>query len=159
MEKNVMESIWADGIPANIEEKDVMTGVDNLTLCTKFYVEKILSKLGGQIENINVNPKSFPNIMFVKNGKKYGICIVPCIFPYFSFMVDKVRISFVNESLKHDVIPVMTCILMASYDKARADKQVLLKGDLFNLRHLGNYLLNNEEKLMLTPNDLNYNFE
>ena len=159
MENKELESIWADGVPSKVSEQDVMKQEDNLLLCIRFFVEQVLSKDGGVILNINPNVKTYPNIIYEKNNKKYGICIVPCIYPYFSFMIDKLRISFVNESVKHNIIPVMSCVLMASYDKQRADKQLLLKGDLFNLRHIGNYLLNNDEKIMLTPNDLTYIFE
>ena len=93
-ENQVLESIWADGIPANIKKEDVMLPIDILKLCIKFTVEQILLtndyKIIGVIEDLH----NFPNVTAEKDGKRYGIVVLPEIYPHFGGVPKDFRLQF-----------------------------------------------------------------
>ena len=151
-----LESIWADGIPAKINKEDIMVPADILKLCIRFTIEQILIpneyKIVGIIEDLN----NFPNITAEKEGKKYGLVVLPEIYPHFGSVPADFRIKFVNACNEHDVIPVLCPVLIHSQDKERAEKSILLKGDVFRLADVGQLILNNEETQEITPQTLTF---
>lgn len=156
MNNQELESIWADGVPAKINKEDVMVPLDILKLCMRFTVEQILLpneyKIVGVLEDLN----NFPNITAEKDGKKYGLVVLPEIYPHFGSVPSDFRIQFVNACKEHDVIPVLCPILIHSHDKERAEKSILLKGDVFRLGNIGQLILNNEETQEINPKTLTF---
>ena len=156
MNNQELESIWADGIPAKINPEDLMKPEDILKLCIRFTLEKILTSKGYKIVGIIDQLDKFPHITAEKDGSKYGIVVLPEIFPRFGSVVDDFRIKFVNASKEHNIIPVLCPVLIHSVDKARAEKSVMLKGDVFNCLNIGQIILNNEPKQEITPQTLTF---
>ena len=156
MNKEVLESIWADGVPAKINKEDIMVPADILKLCIRFTIEQILVpneyKIVGIIEDLN----NFPNITAEKDGKKYGLVVLPEIYPHFGGVPTDFRVKFVNACNEHDVVPVLCPVLIHSQDKERAEKSILLKGDVFRLANIGQLILNNEETQEITPQTLTF---
>ena len=158
MNNQQMESIWADGVPAKINKEDLLTTNDIIKICIRFTVEKILVEREYKIIGVIDEPNRFPHITAEKNGVKYAIVVLPEIFPKFGSLVDDFRLKFVAATKERQLIPVLCPILIKSYDNARAEKGLLLKGDLYNLAEMGQVVLNDEEKQVIAPNTLNFKF-
>ena len=155
-ENQVLESIWADGIPANIKKEDVMAPLDILKLCIRFTVEQILLpkeyKIVGVIEDLN----NFPQVTAEKDGKKYGIVVLPEIYPHFGAVPADFRIKFADACKERNIVPVLCPVLIHSQDRARAEKSILLKGDVYRLGNLGQLILTNDEEQEIKPDSLTF---
>lgn len=156
MNNEQLESIWADGVPAKIDEKDVLTYQEILRICIKFVLDKIIVPKNYKVLGINDDPQKFPNITVEKDGMKYGLVVVPNKFPLFAAIKADFRITYVKGCEEHNIIPVFCPVLIYSVDKDRAAKSIFLRGDLFNARNVGQQILNKEEKQEITPQTLNF---
>lgn len=153
-ENQELESIWADGVPANIGKEDLMEAIDILRLCIRFTVEKVIADKGYKILGIIDKLDRFPHITLEKDGTKYGLVILPEVYPRFGSVTDDFRLKFVSASKEHNVVPVFCPVLIKSIDDKRAEKGLLLKGDVFNCLNIGQAILNDEEKQEITPDNL-----
>lgn len=158
MNNQELESIWVDGIPNKINKEDLLTVDEMIKICIRFTVERILIPRDYKIIGIVDQPNNFPNITAEKNGIKYAIVVLPEVFPRFSSIVDDFRFKFVAATKERELLPVLCPVLIKSYDKQRADKGLLLKGDLYNLSEIGQIILTDEEKQLITPQTLNFKF-
>lgn len=158
MQNNQMESIWADGVPAKINDEDLLTPKETLRMCINFTVANVLTPKGYELVGVNDDLASLPNIVVKKDEKVFSIIVVPCIFPNYMRENDDLRIKFVNSATKAKAIPVICPVLIHSYDKERAQKGIMLKGDLFRITNIGQKILNNFAKQSLKPEDLDFNF-
>ena len=158
MNNQQLESIWADGVPAKINKEDLMTIIDLNQICIRFTVERILVPRDYKIIGVIEEPNRFPNITAEKNGVKYAIVVLPEVYPRFGSVVDDFRKKFVAATKERQLIPVLCPILIRSSDSQRAEKGILLKGDLFNLAEIGQIVLNDEEEQVITPQTLNFKF-
>ena len=156
MNSNVLESIWADGVPTNIKKEDKMEALDILKLCIKFTVEQILLPKEYKIVGIIEDLSNFPHVTAEKDGKRYGIVVLPEVYPHFGGVLDDFRIKFVTACNEHNIVPVLCPVLIHSQDRARAEKSILLKGDVFRLANIGQIILNGEEKQEIKPNTLTF---
>ncbi|MDE6407276.1 MAG: hypothetical protein K2K50_01550, partial [Anaeroplasmataceae bacterium] len=112
-----MESIWADGIPEKIEEKDKLEPKSVLNLCMHYVLENILKGRGYEITGIQNELNVFPNIEAKKQDEKYAIAVIPCIYPYFMPKNDKLRIGFARAAKEKNYIPVICPVPIRSIDK------------------------------------------
>lgn len=158
MNNQELESIWADGVPSKINKEDLLTPAELTKICIRFLVEKVLVpkeyKIIGVVDELN----KFPNITAEKNGVTYAIVVLPEIYPRFGTLVDDFRLKFVAATKERGLLPVLAPVFIKSYDNERAQKSVLLKGDIFNLADMGQIVLNDEEKQIINPNTLNFKF-
>lgn len=157
MQQNNLESIWADGIPSKIEEKDLLEPKAVLQMCIRFTLEHILKDKGYEITSVQDDPNLFPNIEAKKEKKKYAIAVIPCIYPHFMAKNDALRIGFAKASIEKNYTPVLCPIPIRSIDKERAEASVYLKGDLFQFANLGQIILTTEASQEISPNTLNFN--
>ncbi|MDE6415209.1 MAG: hypothetical protein K2K48_07315 [Anaeroplasmataceae bacterium] len=151
-----MESIWADGIPEKIEEKDKLEPKSVLNLCMHYVLENILKGRGYEITGIQNELNVFPNIEAKKQDEKYAIAVIPCIYPYFMPKNDKLRIGFARAAKEKNYIPVICPVPIRSIDKARAEASLYLKGDLFQFANIGQIIITDEEVQDILPETLNF---
>ena len=136
MEKKIVESIWADGIPAKIDPKDRMTEEDVLKLAINFALEHVIPK-HYRLLGVNEDTHSYPNILVEYNLNQYAVAVVPSVFPFYRRMDVALACRFAADCRKKDFIPIFLGILVASNDPQRGEKSVLLKGDIFKMRLIG----------------------
>ena len=122
----------------------------------KFVIDKIVIPNEYKVYGLNDAPDKFPNISIEKDGKKYGLVIVPNKYPLFASVNDDFRKAFVKACEEHNTIPVYCPVLLHSIDKERAVKGVFLRGDVFNLKNVGQKILNGDDKQEITPNNLDF---
>lgn len=79
MEKNNLESVWADGVPEKINPEDVLPPKHILDMCIRFTLEQIIKDRGYKVLGVNDDLKSYPNILLEKENQQYAIAVVPCI--------------------------------------------------------------------------------
>ncbi len=156
MQNNELESIWADGIPNKIEDKDKIEPKGILQMCIRFVLENILNKEEYKITSVQDNINAYPNIELIYNESKYAIAVVPCIFPYFIRNNDELRIGFAKASIEKNYIPVLCPVVICSVDEQRANNSIYLKGDLFKFANLGQKILNTEPHQEITPDNLDF---
>ena len=87
---------------------------------------------------------------------KYGLVVVPNKFPLFAAVKDDFRITYVKGCEEHGIVPVFCPVLIYSLDKDRAAKSIFLRGDVFNVRNVGQQILSKAEKQEITPQTLNF---
>lgn len=85
MEKKIVESIWADGIPAKIDPKDRMTEEDVLKLAINFALDHVIPK-HYRLLGVNEDTHSYPNILVEYNLNQYAVAVVPSVFPFYRRM-------------------------------------------------------------------------
>lgn len=156
-EDKEMESIWAPGIPKNINPSDRLQPKVVLDLCIRFVLEKILMPKEYEIKGVSNDIKSLPNIVAEKEGTLYAIAVVPAVFPNYSTISDEYRIKFVHDSKTQNSTPIFCPVLIHSTDRDRAAHGVLLSGDLYDLRGLGQLVLTEDEKQDLKLQSLKFN--
>ena len=156
MNNENLESIWADGVPTKINKDDILMPLDILKLCMRFTVEHILVPNDYKIVGLREDLNNFPHITAEKEGKTYGIVVLPEIFPHFGAVPTDFRMQYVEACGKHNVVPVLCPILIHSQDKERAEKSILLKGDVFRLANIGQLILTDEETQEINPQTLTF---
>ncbi|MDE7213290.1 MAG: hypothetical protein K2N42_01785 [Anaeroplasmataceae bacterium] len=156
MQENKRESIWADGIPAKIEDKDRLEPRAVLNKCIQYVIKYILQGKNYEILSAQDNLNCYPNIELKLEDKKYAVAVIPCIYPYFMPKNDKLRIGFAKAAKEKNYIPVMCPVPIRSIDKDRAEASIYLKGDLFQFANIGQIILTDEEEQEITPDTLDF---
>ena len=145
-EKHKPESIWAPGIPANIQDKDKIGEAHLLDLAIKYIIDNVLIAKGFMIEQ-GFPRREFPNVVCRKDGKVYSIIIIPSVYPGFKAISDNMRLQFVWLCEKQNATPCFAPVGFRSEDDQRANAQLLLKGDVFRITFPGFLIFDNREKL------------
>ena len=149
---NVPESIWADGVPANIKDEDRLTQDDLLGMAIDYVMNAIIIEKGFKIERTfpRITP---PQIVCKKDGVVYAIVVAPAIYPETSWLKDDFRLEFYKKATEQKIIPLFAPVSFESIDKDRAEARVALKGDVFK-NHFIN-LIKVTDAPKVTPNDYN----
>lgn len=153
--KNI-ESIWVSGIPENINPDDIMQEQDLLDFALKFTIENLVK--GCKVEGINNDLKKFPHLIINKGNIRYGIVVVPCVYPNFFEDNKEFRLEFVKNSTLFGMVPVICPIIIRSTDEARANASITLKRDSFNLINPGMKILTPEENQDLSYESMDFKF-
>lgn len=139
------ESIWADGIPAKINDEDRLELDELKKMAIDFLIKQVLQPRGYVLEK-GFPRIGYPNIICKKDDTVFAIITCGSIFPNAALMADKLRIEFVKQSEKANITPLYAAVAFASIDKDRASASIGLKGDLFKAYFPGFISLNSEEK-------------
>lgn len=150
------ESIWAEGVPSKIEDKDKLEPRAVLNMCVRFVLENILDRQKYEILAAQDDPNLLPNIEAKLEDRKFAIAVIPCIYPYFMPKNDKLRIGFAKAAKEKGYIPVICPIPIRSIDKDRAEASIYLKGDLFQFANIGQIIATEEENQEILPQTLNF---
>jgi hypothetical protein len=140
------ESIWADGIPQNLEEKDKITQEQLHAMAVDYITKNIILPKGFKIEP-GFPRKDFPNIICKRDGTIYAIVVFPSVYPNFVAINDEFRLKImdlckkmeadVNKTRKEKEQPETKIVALfapvgyKSIDDARAEAQLILRGDVF----------------------------
>ena len=149
--KKVPESVWADGIPDNVEEKDKIKGDELLSMAVDYIMKNVIIQKGFKIEPGFPRPQ-FPNIVCKRDGVKYSIIIAPSVYPGFTSIDDKSRKTYAEATIKQDMIPLFASIGYRSIDSERAKAGLLLRGDVYVTTFPGFYVLNAEDNYTFDVN-------
>ena len=154
MEKqpNIPESIWADGVPANIKDEDRLMPDDLLGMAIDYVMNAIIIEKGFKIERTfpRITP---PQIVCKKDGVVYAIVVAPAIYPDTSWLKDDFRLEFYKKATEQNIVPLFAPVAFESIDKDRAAAKVALKGDVFK-NHFVNLIKVTDAK-NVTPADYN----
>lgn len=156
MQQNEMESIWADGIPENINPEDRLEPVELLKLCLQFTIQNVLKDKGYEIIGVSNQVDAYPNLLLKKDNQTYAVAVVPCIYPYFIVKNDKLRIEYAKVAKQNHHIPVLCPIPVRSIDHKRAEHSVYLKGDVYSFANIGQKILTDEEEQEILPTTLDF---
>lgn len=156
MQQNEVESIWADGVPENINPKDRLEPEELLKLCIQFTIQEVLKDKEYQILGVDDQINAFPNLLLKKENQTYAVAVVPCIYPYFLIKNDQLRIKYAKAAKRNHHIPVLCPIPVRSIDMERAKRSIYLKGDVFAFANIGQKILTDEEGQEILPNTLDF---
>ena len=154
MQNNEMESIWADGVPPRINKEDIMTPSEILKVCLNYMVEDVIKNKGYNIRGITDDINTYPNLILEKDNKMIFVAVVPCVFPNYMREDNDLRFRYVEAAKKHNARPLICPVFVSSYDKERALKSIMLKGDLYRVLCRGQIELTNAEKQDLSQEHL-----
>lgn len=143
--EKVPESVWADGIPEKLSDSDKIPSDELMSMAVDYIMKNIIIAKGFKIEPGFPRPQ-YPNIMCKRDGIKYSMIIIPCIYPQFVTIDDESRINFVKTCKENNVIPLYAAIGYRSYDEERAKAGLILRGDIFITTFPGFIVLNDEKK-------------
>ena len=149
---NVPESIWADGVPANIKDEDRLTNEDLMGLAIDFVMNNIIIERGFKIERTfpRITP---PQIICKKDGVIYAIVVGVSMYPETSWLIDSFRKGFYKKSVEQGLVPLFAPVAFESIDKDRAEQKIALKGDVFKNHFIAMIKLDDTDKM--TPADIN----
>ena len=149
---NVPESIWADGVPANIKDEDRLKNEDLMGLAIDFVMNNIIIERGFKIERTfpRITP---PQIICKKDGVVYAIVVGVSLYPETSWLIDSFRKDFYKKSVEQGLVPLFAPVAFESIDKDRAEQKIALKGDVFKNHFIAMIKVTDDDKL--TPADLN----
>lgn len=68
MEKNNLESVWADGVPQKINPEDVLPPKHILDMCIRFTLEQIIKDKGYKVLGVNDDLKKLSQYL-IRKGK------------------------------------------------------------------------------------------
>ncbi|MBQ6782680.1 MAG: hypothetical protein IJP63_01580 [Acholeplasmatales bacterium] len=142
--QKVPESVWADGIPDKVDEKDKIPQDELMSMAVDYIMTNVIIPKGFKIEPGFPRPQ-YPNIICKRDGLKYSIVIVPCLYPAFITIDDKSRLEFVKTCKQNDLIPLYAAVGYRSYDEERAKARLLLRGDIFITTFPGFIVLGDKE--------------
>lgn len=142
--QNIPESVWADGVPANIEEKDVISPEELHSMAIDYVMKKVILPKGFKIEQ-GFPRRDFPNIVMKKDGKLYMVVVFPSVFPNYATPNDDFRHKVVEGAKKFDAIPLYAPVGYKSIDEARAKASLTLKGDVFQTTFPGFIIMTDDE--------------
>lgn len=143
------ESVWADGVPANIKEEDKLTTQQMIAMAIKYISEQVIVQKGFKIEP-GFPRMANPNIVCQKDGKTYAIIVFPSVYPQFVGLSDDFRKKFVEMVKKNGGIALFAPVGYRSTDEERAKAGLALKGDVFRVTFPGFLELGEEEHLDYT---------
>jgi len=151
----VPESVWADGVPSKIEEKDIIKPDELMSMAINYIVKNEILPNGFKIEPGFPRP-NFPNIVAKRNGKVYAIIVVPNVFPQFQVISDQSRFTVVDQCNEKGLIPLFAPVGYRSLDRERAANSIVLRGDIFITIFRGFIILNKEENQLrnIKPTDI-----
>ena len=138
------ESIWADGCPEHVDDKDKLKPEELHAMAIDYVLKNILLKKGFKLEQ-GFPRKEFPNIVCKKDDKIYAIVVFPSVYPNFVALKDEFRLNFVKMAYERNCIPLYAPVGYKSIDEERANAQMMLKGDVFLTTCPGFIVLNDEE--------------
>lgn len=153
--QNELESIWADGIPSKIDPKDRIEPEGILKMCLQYTMEHILKdkyKILAAGADIGV----YPNLLVEKDGTKYAISVIPCIYPSFLAKADDLRIKIAQQAKKVGMIPVLCPVPIFSIDSKRAEASIYLKGDVFKMVNMGQLIMTDAAEQEILPDKLDF---
>ena len=140
---NVPESIWADGCPENIDEKDIIQQEELHAMAVDYVVKNVLIPKGFKLEQ-GFPRRQFPNIVCKRDGELYCIVVFPSVFPNLVTMVDEFRLQIVEMAKKNNATPLYGTVGYMSIDEERAKAGLTLKGDVFKTSFPGFHVLTDE---------------
>lgn len=151
----VPESVWADGVPQNVDPKDVIQQPELLSMAVNYLMKNEIVRYGFKIEPGFPRP-SYPNIVCKRNGKVYAIIVVPNIFPHFQVINEESRLQVVQQCKEKNIIPLFAPVGYRSLDKDRAIAGLMLRGDIFVTIFRGFVILNDtpDQLKAIKPTDL-----
>ena len=141
--KNLPESIWADGIPQNIKEEDKLDLDLLVAMATDFLMKNVVIPSGFKIED-GFPRKEIPNIVMKKDGEEFAIIVCPSVFPKYTVINDEIRLQFVAMCKERNTIALMAPVGYMSIDDERAKAHLALKGDVFKTTFPGFIVLKDE---------------
>lgn len=149
---NVPESIWADGVPANIKDEDRLKNEDLMGLAIDFVMSNIIIERGFKIERTfpRLTP---PQIICKKDGVVYAIVVGVSMYPEASWLVDSFRKDFYKKAVDQGLVPLFAPVAFESIDKDRAEAKLALKGDVFKNHFIAMIKVTDADKM--TPADVN----
>lgn len=153
--ENVPESIWAEGIPEKIEDKDKLD-MDNLVaLATDYVMKNVVIPRGFKIDD-GFPRKEIPNIVMKRDGEAYAVVIVPSVYPNYVVISNELRLQVVKICKERNITPLMAPVGYMSIDEARGKAGIALKGDVFKTTFPGFLILTDEENqdMALKPEKL-----
>ncbi len=144
-QKQIPESIWADGVPANIEEKDKINQQELLTMAVNYVVENCVVPKGFKIEQ-GYPQLNYPNVVMKRDGLLYAIVVIPSVYPNYVVPSNELRMQYVKQSKEQNITPLFAPVGYRSIDEDRAKASLVLKGDVFQTMFPGFIILNDEEQ-------------
>lgn len=143
--QNIPESVWADGVPEHIEEKDIIKQEELHSMAIDYVMKKVVLPKGFKIEQ-GFPRRDFPNIVMKRDGVLYMVVVFPSVFPNYVTMNDEFRLKIVEGAKKFDAIPLYAPVGYKSIDPERAKASLTLKGDVFQTTFPGFIKLTDAEK-------------
>ena len=152
---NVPESIWAAGVPENVNPDDVLNMDLLVSMAVDYLMKNIIIPTGFKVEE-GFPRKELPNIVMKRDGEVYAIIVIPSVFPKYTVINDELRLKFVNLCKERNVKPLMAPVGYMSIDDDRAKAGLALKGDVFKTTFPGFLILNDSEKqdMAIKPENL-----
>lgn len=141
----IKESIWADGVPQNVDEKFKVTTTELLAMGINYIVDHFAIPNGFKIEAVKPQLGVFPNVVLKRNDIVYSIVVVPFVYPQYSYIKDEIRLKMVEFVKSYNGIPLFAPIGFKSTDKERALASMMLKGDTYDVLFRGFIKLTDEE--------------
>ena len=142
--ENIPESIWADGVPENIEDKDRISPEELHGMAIDYVMKKVILPKGFKVEQ-GFPRKDFPNIVMKRDGVIYMVVVFPSVFPSYATPNDDFRLKVVENAKKFDAVALYAPVGYKSIDEERAKAQLTLKGDVFQTMFPGCIVLNDQE--------------
>ncbi len=142
--QNIPESVWADGVPAQIEEKDKISPEELHSMAIDYVMKKIILPKGFKIEQ-GFPRRDFPNIVMKRDGKLYMVVVFPSVYPNYVTPNDDFRMKIMEGAKKFGAIALYAPVGYKSIDKDRAEASLTLKGDVFQTTFPGFIIMNEEE--------------
>ncbi|MCR5231502.1 MAG: hypothetical protein K6B64_02545 [Acholeplasmatales bacterium] len=143
--QNIPESVWADGVPKNIEEKDIIKPEELHSMAIDYVMKKVILPKGFKIEQ-GFPRRDFPNIVMKRDGVLYMVVVYPSVFPNYVTMTDEFGMKIVEGAKKFDAVPLYAPVGYKSIDQERAKASLTLKGDVFQTTFPGFIKLTDAEK-------------
>ena len=141
--QNIPESVWADGIPAQIEEKDKISPEELHSMAIDYVMKKVILPKGFKIEQ-GFPRRDFPNIVMKRDGKLYMVVVFPSVFPNYVTPNDDFRMKIMEGAKKFNAVALYAPVGYKSIDEERAKASLTLKGDVFQTTFPGFIILNDE---------------
>lgn len=158
MSPNELESIWADGIPKNIQEEDYLEPQSILNICIKTVLDTKIVPKEYRVLAVNDALGKYPNLLIEKEKTVYALAVIPCIFPHYMPKNDSFRMGFASHCMKQSYIPVICPVVLYSVDEERKNQSILLKGDLFHTVCLGFKICTEDDEQDLSFENLDRDF-
>lgn len=143
MQKQEMESIWADGVPQNLKHDMVLNYEQLLQMGIDYIVKNFAIPNGFKVEQTMPRIDLMPHIILKKNGQLYAIVVATFLYPQYAILQDEPRLKMIETVSKFNAIPLYCPIGFRSIDEARAKAELALKGDVFNTNFKGFIVLKN----------------
>lgn len=155
--ENIKESIWADGIPAKIDPKSLLEMKDILKLGIDF-MDRYLTQKKYQVLGINDHLDELPNLLAEKDNVKYAIVLVPSTYKKYRTIKNDLRVQFARDCKNARYVPIFCSVAIFSTDSARAEKELYLSGDLYQMTLIGSKKITEDVIQDLSVSTLDFQF-